>query len=307
MAWVFSKRCQQGLRDGKIVVSLPVAVRKRIWKAFVDHNEYSNEFSEQIGTYSTSIIDQLPSRMEAELGLDELLAFPKTEGNPIPSDLQSFVLRGTYPPNLFDAIELFYQDISDDREAFQNCFNSIMEENSLAWRMADGKVFPIDSIYVAEELMKRAYELLHEVKFQGALQEFEKARADLTNCDYEGAIQNANLAVESTIKEILGIKKAKPGKLFKDLIASGIIPEYYTDFLKVFEENILRCVAIIRNEELGVGHGKGPSRDVIPRELAELAVNLAGVLMNYLIKQHLKSVNADLEVEEEIEPEDLPF
>jgi hypothetical protein len=307
MTWLFSKRCQQGLRDGKIMVSIPVAVRKRIWKVFEDHNEYSNEDNEQIGTYSTSIIDQLPGRIEAELGLDELLAFPKTDGNPRPSDLQSFVLRGTYPPNLFDAIELFYQDISDDRESFQNCFNNIMEENSLAWRMADGKIFPVDSIYVAEELMRRVYELLHEVKFQGALQEFEKARIGLTNCDYEGAIQNAYLAVESTIKEILGIKKAKPGKLFKDLATSGIIPEYYTGFLKAFEENILRCVAIIRNEELGVGHGKGPSRDVIPRELAELAVNLSGVLINYLIKQYLNRTSANSEVEEEIDPEDLPF
>ena len=137
-------------------------------------------------------------------------------------------------------------------------------------------------------------------------EEFGKARIDLTNSDYEGAIQNANLAVESTIKEILGVERARPGKLFKDLVESGIIPEYYTGFLKTFEENILRCVAVIRNEELGVGHGKGPSRVVVPQELAELAVNLSAVLMNYLIKQYLNRTGTNSEVEE-IDEEDLPF
>jgi len=307
MAWLFSKRCQQALRDEKIKVSIPVPVRIRIWKSFENYNEYSDEFDEQTGPHSTSTIEQLPYRIEAELGLRELFAFPECGGTPKPSDLEGFVLRGNYPPILFDAIELFYNNLSKNKESFQGNFNSIMEENGLAWRMAGGKIFPVESIYMAEEIAARAYELLNEVSFQGALHEFEKARVGLTNCDYEGAIQNANLAVESTIKEILGVKKAKPGKLFKDLATSGLIPEYYTGFLKAFEENILRCVAIIRNEELGVGHGKGPSRDVIPRELAELAVNLSGVLMNYLIKQNLKSVNANSEVEEEIESQDLPF
>ena len=306
MAWLFSKRCQEGLRDGKIKVTIPVPVRIRIWKSFENYNECSDEFDEQTGPYRTSTIEQLPNLMEAELGLRELLAFPKSEGDPRPSDLEGFVLRGTHPPLLFDAIELFHQNLSENKESFQSCFNNIMDESGLAWRMADGKIFPVDSIYITEEITRRTYELLHETKFQGALQEFEKARIDLTNADNEGAIQNANLAVESTIKEILGVKRAKPGKLFQDLAASGLIPEYYTGFLKAFEENILRCIAIIRNEELGVGHGKGPSRDVVPRELAELAVNLSGVLINYLIKQYLNRTGTNSEVEE-IDEEDLPF
>jgi hypothetical protein len=307
MAWLFSKRCQQAFRDGKLKVSIPLQARVRIWRALEDYNERFDEFDEQIGPYRTSTIGQLPERIEAELGLRKLLAFPESDGDPQPSDLEGFVLRGSYPPYLFDAIELFYQNLNENREPFQSCYNSIMEENGLAWRMADGKIFPVESIYIAEEIVGRAYKLLHEVKFQGALQEFEKARVDLTNCDYEGAIQNANLAVESTIKEILGIEKAKPGKLFQDLTASGLIPEYYTGFLRAFKENILRCVAIIRNEELGVGHGKGPSRSVVPRELAELAVNLSGVLINYLIKQRLSRTSANAKGKDEIDAEDLPF
>lgn len=288
MAWLFTKRCQQALKDKKIKVSVPTQVRVRIWKVLQDHDETWGESTDTGFNYQTSTLQQLPKRIEAELGLRELLAFPEGGGDPKPSNLKSFVLRGYYPPYLLDAIELFYESIGEDsRNPFQHSFNEIMEESGLSWRMANGKIFPVDSAYIEEEITRRAYELLHEAKFHGALQEFEKARVDLTNGDCEGAIQNANLAVESVIKEILGVERAKPGELYRGLIDSGLIPKYYTGFLKVFEENILRCVAIMRNEELGVGHGRGPSKNIVPPDLAELAINLSAVLINFLVKQHL--------------------
>lgn len=307
MAWLFSKRCKQALYDKKIRVSIPLPVRARIWKALRDYDETWLESTESGWNYETSTLQQLPEQIEAELGITELLAFPEEGGDPTPSNMEGFVLRGNYPPYLFDAIELSYENLDKNKNQFQARFNDIMEESGLPWRMANGKVFPVDSSYIDEEIMRRAYELLDEMQFHGALEEFERARVDLSNGYSEGAIQNANLAVESTIKEILGVEKAKPGELFRRLIASGLIPEYYKGFLKAFEENILRCVAIIRNEELGVGHGKGPSRNVLPLALAELAVNLSGVLINFLIKQHLRNINTGVKVEGEISVEDLPF
>jgi hypothetical protein len=308
MAWLFSKRCQQALRDKKIKVSIPVPARVRIWKALQDYDEWFLESGPTGFNYETSTLHQLPGRIEAELGLRELLAFPEGGGGPKPSDLESFVLRGNYPPYLFDALELFCESIKEDnKNSFQCCLNDIMEESNLPWRMANGKIFPVDSAYIDEEIIRRDYELLHEAKFHGALQEFEKARVHLANGVYDDAIQNANLAVESVIKEILGVAKAKPGELFRQLIDSGLIPVYYTGFLKAFEENILRCVAIMRNEELGVGHGRGPSKNVVPPDFAELAINLSGVLINFLVKQHLRKIGASIKVEGEIDDEDIPF
>jgi len=308
MAWLFSKRCQQALRDKKIKVSIPVSVRVRIWKTLQNYNESLWESTDAGSFYQTSTLQQLPERIESELGLRELLAYPEDGGGSKPSDLEGFVLRGNYPPYLFDAIELFYESIEEDKKnPCQHSFNQIMEENSLPWRMADGKIFPVDSAYIDEEIIRRSYQLLHEAKFHGALQEFEKARVDLMNGDYEGGIQNANLAVESVIKEILGVERAKPGELYRGLITSGLVPDYYRGFLKAFEENILRCVAIIRNEELGVGHGRGPSKNIIPPDLAELAINLSGSLMNFLVKQHLRKIGASTKEEREIGDEDIPF
>jgi hypothetical protein len=188
-----------------------------------------------------------------------------------------------------DALEIFFTLLDDDKAyGYQRRINEIMEESNLEWRMADGRIFPVQSAYIEEVITRRAYSLMHQVGFEGALQEFEKARTDLANGNESGAIHNANLAVESTIKGILEIDKAKPGELFRSLIEAGIVPEYYDGFLKAFEENILRCVAIIRNEELGAGHGQGATPNVIPRPLAELAVNLSAVIIYFLIARHLE-------------------
>jgi hypothetical protein len=288
MAWLFSKRCKQALNDGKIRVSIPTTVRTRLWKALREFNESWWETDEDTGSYQTTTLREIYGLIEAELGIKELLAFPPEGGNCKPSDIEGFILRGNYPPYLLDTLELFHDTLREKKDQFQNRVNEIMEESHLSWRMSNGKIFPVDSSYIDEEITRNASALLKAAKFSGALEEYERARVDLTNSDYEGTIQNAYLAVESTIKEILGIQKAKQGTLFSSLIDSGLVPEYYDGFLKAFEENILRCVAKMRNEELGVGHGKGPSGNVVPQELAELAVHFSGVLINFLVKQHTK-------------------
>lgn len=293
MVWLFSKRCKQALNDKKIKVSIPLNARTRLWKAMQDYNETWWESTETGFNYETSTLEKLPGQVEAELGVRELIAFPPEGGEPKASTTESFILRGNYPPYLFDSIELFHENLGDKKNQFQTRVNDIMEESGLPWRMANGKIFPVDSSYIDEGIMRRASALLGEMKFHGALEEFERARVDLSNGYPEGAIQNANLAVESTIKEILGVERAKPGELFSRLIASGLVPEYFKGFLRDFEGSILRCVAVIRNEELGVGHGKGPSRKVVSLELAELAVHLSGVLINFLVKQHLRKMSIE--------------
>jgi len=232
MAWTFSKRCKQALKDNKIIVSMPLSVRVRLWKALQNFDEILYRSTEAGFNYQTSYLEELPERIKAELGCRKLYAYPETGGDkPVPSNLEGFILRGNYPPFLFDALELFYEDINEEnKNPFQHRFNEIKEEDNLPWRMADGKIFPVNSAYIEESILRKTYSLLHEVKFQGALNEFEKARADLSNGDFEGAIQNANLALESVIKEILEVSKAKPGELFRKLIDSKLIPEYYDGF-----------------------------------------------------------------------------
>jgi len=300
MTWVFSKRCQKALKEKKLKVSIPKAIRIRIWNLLINFDERWVETTDSGFNYWTSKLEKLTNNIKAEHGLEILSAYSEEkEKEIVPTNLEGFIIRGCVPAYVWDAIELFYISLPDDKKPiFQKEFNKIMEESNLNWRMAEGKIFPVDSTYIEEEILRRTYQLLNEVKFLGPLQEFEKSREALTNGDYEGAIQNANLAVESTIKCILNIQKAKPGQLYKQLIDSGLVPQYFNGFLKAFEENILRSVAKIRNEEPGAGHGKGKESTPVPKSLAELAVNLSGVLINYLVKRYLEKLSAEKEDEE---------
>ena len=289
MSWLFSKRCQIALKKEKLRVSIPQPVRYRLLRTLQNYNEAYYETTHTGWNNETSILQELESKLKAEIGCKDLFAFPESgAGQAEPSNLEGVILRGNYPPYLLDALELFYQMISQEQSIkFQSGVNSIFEESALPWRMAEGKIFPIDSAYAEEDILRKAQYLLKDVKFHGALEEFEKARTDLANGDYKDAIDNANMAVESTMKAILKIDKAKPGQLFRKMIDSGLIPEYFEGFLKCFEEQILRCTAIVRNEELGVGHGQGAKINKIPPALAELAVHLSGVLIIFLIKRHI--------------------
>jgi hypothetical protein len=308
MSWLFSKRCRQALNNKETEVHIPLNVRVRIWKLFEKYDQLFEETTDTGYIYNVTTLELLPDKIISEIGCKNLIAFPEGEGKAEPSDLRGFILRGIYPPYLFDALELFYETIEEGNEfQYQRELNDIMEESNLSWRMANGKIFPVNSAYIDEEIIRRSYRLINAVKYHGALQEFEKARIDLVNGDYEGAIQNAYLALESVMKEILNVKKARQGELFRMLIKSDLIPEYHIGFLKAFEKDILRCVAVMRNEELGVGHGRGSSKSTVPPELAEFAINLSSVLMNFLIKLQLKQVKVNEEKELHTEDDDIPF
>jgi hypothetical protein len=310
MTNLFSKRCKKLLDKKELIVSIPIPVRRRILKSLYDNNEHYSNTTTTGWHYTSSIIEDIPHLFESEHGIDMKSYNSDGTGEIIKDDFDNFILRGIYPPYLFDVIELFYKNINDEKKLiFQSSINEIMNESDLMWRLFEGEIFPINSVYVNEVIIKKTFELIKDIKFFGALKEFKKARTSLINNDYEGAINNANLAVESVIKGILNVKKAKPGELFRMLIDSGLIPNYYNGFLKSFEENILRCVAIMRNEELGVGHGKGASDDVIPPELANFAVNMSGVIINFLIERILDNKNnlKENNKNSDFSDEDMPF
>lgn len=221
--------------------------------------------------------------------------------------IADFVRYGA-PKYIFDVIELFSRGLAEARYPFQESINNIFTDSQLPWRLADDSIFQVDSEYIAE-MLASASKILTTSGFEGAKQEFQDARSHFDSGDYKDAIHHANLALESTMKAILGIEKERPGKLIRGMIDSGVIPAYYEEFLKNFEQ-ILRTVNIARNEERGAGHGQGAEITQVPAHLAEMVLNFCGALINFLVKHHI-----DAQPEEEPEPEeekevsvdDIPF
>ena len=108
MAWVFSKRCKQALKDKKIKVSIPLTVRNRILKVMNIYNECVHSyFDPNIGMDIDKIfaLDMLPEKIKEEIGCKDLFAFPEGgDGPAVPSNLEGFILRGNYHPYLLDTL-----------------------------------------------------------------------------------------------------------------------------------------------------------------------------------------------------------
>jgi hypothetical protein len=99
MTWTFSKRCKHALQSKQIKVTFPRAVRNRIWKALQEFDDtylFEPRFAQP---YFRSLLEDLEKDLQAELGLDDLMAFPEGQsGPPEATNLEGFVLRGSYPP-----------------------------------------------------------------------------------------------------------------------------------------------------------------------------------------------------------------
>jgi hypothetical protein len=296
-------------------VSLRQGVRQRIWLMFEDMDPLIEPFNKGYIDYTISR-HKLEDKLRREHGWSELRAYQsRTEWEKVnPKD---FILRGV-ARFVLDAIELYQdlllEEIGDNTgsrlgvKEYENGINRIFEEDSLPWRLLDGRIVKLDSQFVETEILAKAHELISAHGFEGALREFLEARTNLASGDTKGAIRQANLALESTMKGILGVERAKPGELVRKIIESGMVPDYHDGFLEAFEQHILRSVPIARNEEKGVGHGQGCEVNDPPLSLAELAVHLSGVLVLYLMKRHIEKTprvpppppeDIDLDLEED--------
>jgi hypothetical protein len=290
---VFSKRCPEAGQE----VRLTQAVRQRIWYLMEEYDPFYDPNS-SYGDW-TLCWDSLKESLKKEHGWEDLRAYKSQIDWEVLNNTKEFILRGV-PRFVLDAVEIYHDLLSGNKEnsdpvKYQSRMNAIFEDGNVPWRLLEGRIIKVDSTWLESEIHTKAAELLSAHGFDGALAEFQQARSDLSSGDYKGAIHAANLAIESTIKSILGVHQEKPGALFQKLIQSGLIPEYHQGFLKAFEEHILRSVPMARNFEKGVGHGQGVDINEPPKSLAELAVNLSGVLILYLLKLHLESHPKPLE------------
>ena len=292
---LFSKRHPEILTE----VQLKPHVRQRIWYLIEDMDLYLQEqqrpyFSSNEEIWNPSH-DGIHEKLTREYGLKDL-RIKVPEGWRAVGVEQYLLNSEGY--HFFDAIEYFCDWLRPDKMGysspdkenvylFQQKLNTIFEEDNLTWRMMDGRIVKLDSQWVETEIRKKVYDLLASHRFEGPLQEFLEARSSLTSGDSKEAIRQSSLALESTMKGILEVDMGKPDELIRKIIATRMIPEYAKGFLTALREHILKSPITIRNNEKGAGHGQGVEVNDTPLCLAELAVNLSGVLILYLMKKYI--------------------
>jgi len=213
-----------------------------------------------------------------------------------------------FPAQLLDLLELTRQVLdAEKRVAFQAEMNNAFEEEGCPWRIADTQFFQVDSQFLSQAVMARTHELLTTEGFMGALEEFREARTELQSGDHKGAIHKACNSLESALKTILKRQDGTASTLIRKFLEQGFCNDLPAETTKSME-SVLMALPTLRNK-LG-GHGQGENTVDVPRPYAELAIHIAGSLIQFVVS---KSLPQEASKEEEppsttgLSDDDIPF
>lgn len=296
MIRLFSKRHEDAIFQKKIQPSLSKRLRRRIYALLVKHDFSYDDATETGYRYTTSVLQQAEPELCRRYGQDKLVAFNDSDQR-VPVGLEGFAL-GAYPSQVFDLVELFSHESPPDVQiAFQRDLNNALEEEKCPWRLTDGQFFKVDSEFLEANVVARSYELLKVEGYEGALDEFNEARNDLTAGDFKGAIHNACKSVESVLKIILRRDSGNASTLIRGLLEDGFYSDVPEEVARAFGEQVLMALPFLRNK-LGA-HGQGGEILDVPRHYAELSIHLAASFLLFIIQ---KAIAQRPPQQEETEP-----
>jgi hypothetical protein len=142
----------------------------------------------------------------------------------------------------------------------------------------------IDSELDYEVTIQRPLLALSAAGFKVAEDQFVEALRKRTEGDYAGAITDANSAMESVIKRILGVEKGQGVALLKDFAKAGYLPEAMENKLGPLGE-IFSLVPAERNDKSSA-HGRlNPDQSELPR-YADLVLGLAGTFIGFVMSDY---------------------
>lgn len=308
MVRLFSKRHEEAIFEKKLGLSLPRKLRQRIWFVLEQFNfsYHYNPDPMNSWTETTDVLTQIEAELCRRYGVEKLTALDDND-NKIDVELKGFI-KGAYPAQVLDTIELFYHDIPEDgRFNFQKELNNILEEENSQWRLVDGQFFKMDSDFLSMKVIAEAFELLKAEGYEGALDEFKEAHNELLAGDHKGAVHKACNSFESVLKTLLGRESGNASLLIRELVNTDFYSDLPDNFGRSFGEQVFNSLPFLRNR-LGA-HGQGEEVVEVPKSYAELALHLAGSFILLVIKNSLSKSDSVERIEEK-EPDDednLPF
>ncbi len=271
----------------------------RILENYSDFNGWNNE--------ENFSFCQSENILKTFLGKEQLEAFNE-EGKRIPADFRNVIIS-SYPSEFVDALEAWFETKPQRADECENELNDAFSMHNSPWRFVNGEVILVDSDYLHTEVQVKTLSLLKSATAYGALEEFQEALQDLQSGETKDAVFKAHKSVESAMKIVLETDEHLTfGRLLSALIKSGIIPDYYDNFLNHFEQLMLG-VAKERNNP-GRAHGQGVQVLEVDRYLAEFTINLAGTFILFIIQRwtdNRKIQQTQTEIPPFPESNDIPF
>lgn len=191
---------------------------------------------------------------------------------------------------VFDVIESLYEELPDSNEKsdFSSEINKLFCDNGRPWLLCKGKLVKIDSQQFECDLKNRTQ---HELEaFANAYPAFKNAHDELLQAfhyfskrDYSTAVSYAEKSYESIMKVISNVGNGSANNLTENMKTFVTLPD--TMQFAGFKNNVLMALPFIRNNSC-TDHGKGAMDAVVTKELANLSLNLACSLINFLVQSY---------------------
>ncbi|TGP30189.1 hypothetical protein EN828_28060 [Mesorhizobium sp. M2D.F.Ca.ET.185.01.1.1] len=283
---LFSQRYMRAIDQGRLVVEIPEAARRKLWSWLQANNSplHLQRDPNDRWISQSSILDEVSSDLLVEHGWDRLpvLRTPSER----PGELRLLVQEGA-ASWVFDTVELAarYMDAAE-KEALRQKLNQIFELHDCPWRLSDGEFFKLDGDFIGARLAMTAHDALTANRFEGAGDEFAKARQYLGAGDVREAIFYSGHSFESVMKVLTGLDHANGDKLIKELAQQGFFDDLPEAVRNGFTDQVLKALPFLRNK-LG-GHGQGAAVVNIPPVYGDLAIQIAAAFHNFLISKHLE-------------------
>jgi hypothetical protein len=299
MKTFFSKRHPEIYKQKKKSLSFPKTVRVSIAKILETHSDFGGYDNSDNFTF-----DVAEETLKTFYGIENLLTFDEKDQRK-PTSFKGVIISG-YPHEVIDCVEAWFDAGPQATDKCEKELNDFLAMNQSPWRFVNGDAILVDSEYLHSEVQARTLRLLRSNQAFGALDEFQSAIRDLQSGETKDAIVKAHKSVESVMKTALGTQEHLTfGRLLSDLIHSGIVPDYYDDFLKHFEKIALGAVK--ERNRPGCGHGQGLGIAEVGRSLAEFAINLAGTINLFIIQRWIECQKVEAKVQEPPSDDYIPF
>ncbi len=285
---IFSQRYHRALTERRLEIILTVEVRSKIRTCIEKFNTSIGIQRDPNDSWisNSSATEEAVSDLLTEQGWDDVPGSDFVhQGEPYKAF--KHLMQTSWEAHVYDFVELALHHMSDnDREKCRVKINQILDLHQCPWRIADGEFFKLDSDFMGERLSSGAHDALAKNNFDGAAQEYARARQDIASGDAKDAIFYAGKSFESVMKVLTGRASGNADQLIKALRDDGYFDDLPEDFRSGFCEQVLKSLPTLRNK-LG-GHGQGKTVVAVPAIYGELSIQMAAAFHNFMISKHLE-------------------
>lgn len=284
---IFSQRYLRALKEGKFSIELPHDVRAKL-KTFL--RQYDASFYVQRDPHDnwsdpTSVLEEALRDLMTEQGWERIPGAPGFDHGISPAF--AYLVEHGPGEHVFDLIELALSNMeNEEKEKCRLKINQIFDLHDCPWRLADGEFFKLDADFMGARLSAGAHDHLVKNSFEGAADEYAKARQEIAAGDVKDGIIHAGKSFESVMKVMTGLEHANADALIKKLVEVGYFDDLPDTIKNGFAEQVLKSLPFLRNKL--AGHGQGAKVVDVPLVYGELAIQLAAAFHNFLISKHIE-------------------